>query len=431
MKRQTTNGTPRKVIRTCAILVIAAVVVVSVSARQDSVFRSAVDLIAVDVQVVDGNGSPVPRLAPEAFEVLINGRRRRVVSADFLRNAPADAGAMRQLREPNPTVGAPAETDGESRLIILAFDNGSFSPGTVAAAIESAGHFIDNLEPDDRVGLFVYPTGPRIDPTTERAKIRAALSQIRGGKTAVLSRYNLRPSEIVDLTSALSMGIRAVGQSDAAMSGADALTLGAIVRRECPEDPACFTAILSDVAAMAPQLEEQARRSLGGLDTLLRVLSLLPGRKAVVLVSAGVLVADRTDGRPDVGDASRVMGQAAARANATVYTVQIQPPLVGMTAQSKRASGVEDNRDRQLLGNWLDNFSAAAGGMRIYVPIGGGDFAFDRVLRETSAHYLLGVVPEEMDRDGQPRELRVRVAGRGMTVRSRQWVVIPPLRGAN
>ena len=43
--------------------------------------------MAVDVQVVDKEGRPIPNLGPDKFEVLIDGRRRRVVSADFVRSA--------------------------------------------------------------------------------------------------------------------------------------------------------------------------------------------------------------------------------------------------------------------------------------------------------------------------------------------------------
>ena len=80
-----------------------------------------------------------------------------------------------------------------------------------------------------------------------------------------------------------------------------------------------------------------------------------------------------------------------------------------------------------MLGNWLEDFSRSAGGKRIDVPPGGGvDFALDRVLRETSAYYLLGVEPADADRDGLPRELKVKVGRRGVTVRNRQWVLVPP-----
>jgi hypothetical protein len=82
-------------------------------------------------------------------------------------------------------------------------------------------------------------------------------------------------------------------------------------------------------------------------------------------------------------------------------------------------------RPRALHGNWLSEFSASAGGSLIYVPSGSTEFAFKRVLRETSAYYLLGVEPAPADRDGKPRQLKVKVNKRGVNVRSRQWVVIP------
>jgi tetratricopeptide (TPR) repeat protein len=58
---------------------------------------------------------------------------------------------------------------------------------------------------------------------------------------------------------------------------------------------------------------------------------------------------------------------------------------------------------------------------------GSGEFAFDRILGETSAYYLLGVEPDDSDRDGRPRQLTVRVnAGqRGVSARARSWVMVP------
>jgi VWFA-related protein len=191
----------------------------------------------------------------------------------------------------------------------------------------------------------------------------------------------------------------------------------------------CPANILNEVASLAPHYENQADASLGGLEELLNGLAGVPGRKAVVLVSAGVLVSDRRDGRPDVGDLSRVMGQTAARANATVYTVHVET-LGPSSISSSRLPASTSGRDRLMLGNWLDEFSTTAGGTRIYVPVGGGTFAFQRVLRETSAHYLLGVEPEAADRDGRPHQLKVKVDRPGVTVHGRQWVLIPPRSGA-
>src|ERR1041384_2738981 len=124
------------------------------------------------------------------------------------------------------------------------------------------------------------------------------------------------------------------------------------------------------------------------------------------------------------------MGQAAARAQATVYTIHVDAgaAAIGMPASRKGNGDTDVMRDRAMSSNWLEDFSRAAGGKRIDVPVGGGQFAFDQVLRETSAYYLLGVEPADADRDGQPHELKVNVNKRGVTVRTRQWVLIPPQR---
>ena len=52
------------------------------------------------------------------------------------------------------------------------------------------------------------------------------------------------------------------------------------------------------------------------------------------------------------------------------------------------------------------------------------EVAFDRVLRETSAYYVLGVEGSEEDRDGRPHPIRVRVKRKGAEWRSRSEVII-------
>ena len=72
-----------------AVVALAFAMGVSRAAAQDprptgSSFRAGVDVISVDVQVIDSDGQPVAGLAPDAFEVTVDGRRRRVLSADFV-----------------------------------------------------------------------------------------------------------------------------------------------------------------------------------------------------------------------------------------------------------------------------------------------------------------------------------------------------------
>ncbi len=395
------------------------------AAAQQARFRSTVDVIAVDVQVIDKDGYPIGQLGPEAFEVSINGHKRKVVSAQFLRHSRNATRADAML--PDSLAETPV---GDGRTIVLAVDNGSFETGSAGEAMAALKNFVTRLEPADRVGLFVFPTGVWIPPTTDRSAVGIRLDRTIGEKQTIRSHFNLSVSEIVDITaqssnpnSFLTMRTAPV-VDDATLTQMDPVR--AVRSRECPGEADCMARIYAEGMTLAAQLEQQTQASLQGLENMLARLTTLPGRKSVLLISAGVLVSDRPDGRPMIGDTGRILGQIAARANAVVYTIHIDSHTPGYGSASKRGVGSsERGRERTMQASFLDEFSSAAGGSRLYVGVGGGESAFDRVRREASAHYLLGVEPAEQDRDGKARQLRVKVARRGVTVRNRQWVLVP------
>jgi VWFA-related protein len=417
----------------CIVIVGGALLVQATVAGQQPSFRAGVDLIAVDAQVVDGSGAPIDTLAPEHFEVTLNGRRRRVVSADFRWYGSSELAATSRGDTGGPPPAGPTSTTApEGRIFIIAVDASSFEVGAARAPLEAAHAFVAGLTPQDYVGLYTYPNGPRVVPTRDRVAVRQGLLRVPGERMPFAGIFYLRPSEVVDITAMSgerpgSFAGRAIATLSAA-AVAEVDPVAAVQQRECPDDAECASRIVSEARAMALHLEAQASRSLGGLQNLLQVVANLPGRKTVVLVTAGVVVSDRPGGRPDVGELATVMGQVAARSNATLYTVHIDAGFSGTySAAGRRTGETERARDRTMTGDWLDRFSAAAGGVRIHVPVGAGEFAFERVLRETSGVYLLGVEPGDADRDGRPRQLRVRLSGSGpreATVRHRQWVVV-------
>ena len=71
-----------------------------------------------------------------------------------------------------------------------------------------------------------------------------------------------------------------------------------------------------------------------------------------------------------------------------------------------------------------------AGGAFLRIEAGTGENAFNRVLRETGAYYLLGVEPDSTDADGRAHYLRVNVSQKGVTVRVRTEILIPRRTGA-
>jgi VWFA-related protein len=377
---------------------------------QAPVFRGGVELVAVDVQIIDKDGRPIPSLGPADFDVSINGGSRRVVSAEFIRysaSAPtSESAAQRPVAAPGEMAAPRAST---GRIIVLAVDEHSFRFAAARAATQAAGRFIDHLEPADIVGLYAYPTGASsLNLTRDHALVRKALDSIAGLLNVPSSRYNLSVTEVVDITA---------GDSD---------VVNAVVARECPRDGRnCAREIRGEAISLGGAFEMQVSQSLNGLHMLLESLSRMAGRKTLVLVSGGLLATDRVGGRPDLKMETLALGREAAAANTSLYVLHMDSSFLDAFSADKRSMTPTLLRDSGVLGGGLELFAGAAGGALMRIEAGTGDRAFERVLRETSAYYLLGVEPADSDRDGKAHNIRVKVKQRGATVRSRTAVVIP------
>ena len=135
---------------------------------------------------------PIPDLGPERFEVTIDGRKRRVVSANFVRSVtsahdsdpPIVSAAARA--ETGPVPGAR-----HGRLFMVAIDVNSFSVGDSRGVVSAATGFIKALRPEDQVGLFSFPVGERAAPTTDKLSVITKLNTIVGAKQSMESSPSL------------------------------------------------------------------------------------------------------------------------------------------------------------------------------------------------------------------------------------------------
>ncbi len=442
---------------------VARTTTVTVAAQQPPTptFRSAVDLIAVDVQVVDKTGRPINTLKAGDFDVQIAGKRRRVVSADFVESASVDSasgGAGIEKWRPEQTDAEPGQP-GSGRTFVLAFDTDSFTVDESRDVVAAARTFIHELRPNDTVGLYTFPVGPRHEPTLEHVTVSKLVDTIVGRSQSLIGEYNLSPAEIVDITAesardfaratALSTsanpGGSATGGNTAGNnananassgnsgSGASATVadtaLQRVQLRECGAlESSCADSIRAEANSKAFYLEGRATEGLNGLRSLIQLLGEQPGRKTVVVMSTGIPATDRPGGRPDVGDIAKLLGQDAAATNTTIYTLLVNTRgFQSMASETRKNDRIPTSlsRDSAVSSRLLEEFSGASGGALLRVLLGGGDVALNRVLRETSSHYLLGVEPADTDRDGTLRELRVKVGQSGATIRARSWVVVP------
>jgi VWFA-related protein len=376
--------------------------------QQPPAFRSGVELVSVDVQVVDKRGQPITGLKPEQFEVTIDGRRRQVVSAQLIDAATGTP----QASNPPATDGAPttsAKAIGAGNLYVMAVDQGSFRAVNAPSAMHAVNEFIKRLTLDDYLGLVSFPQpGPIIDPTRERGPLTEAVSKIVGFTA-------LKPRQQFQFT--LSDAIDA--------SSRDAEALRRVIERNCqPNDRFCPQQVEMEMVEAVGTLEMQAVRSLDGLRGVVKMVGALEGRKILVVVSAGIPTGDRTGARLYMRTHAMDVGKEAAAAGMLVYTLHLNTSF--LDAFSPQAGSVSQTlmRETNVYARGLDLFNGSAGGTLMEVNTG-PDFAIERMMRETSAYYLLGVQPEQADRDGRGHAINVRVNQRDSSVRNRRSVVIP------
>jgi VWFA-related protein len=381
---------------------------------QGQTFKTGVDLIAIDVQVVDRDGHPVKTLAPTDFQVTFNGKSHKVVSADLV-DYTAAAGRAAGPGAPTLAPAAFASTP-PSRLVLVVVDAGSFDVGDARGVAVAAQSFVDRLPADDRVGLFTYPMGPKVDPTSNHGLVKDQLDHVSGQHQPIGGRFKMTPGDIIDV------------------QAGDSAVIARLVAQNCPGEPGCADRLKAEADGETMQFEAQAISSLQTLASVFDAMQRIEGRKIVVLVSGGEPTSDRTGGRPDIGDLPMQLGERAARADASVYTLFIDDNFLKQNSADQRlgrtkagVSGLANvERDNTVLGRWLDQFSGASGGAFMRVLVGSGEGSYDRILQETSAYYRLGVEPAKEDRDGQSHPLKVKLVNqKNVTLRSRAWAIVP------
>jgi len=382
---------------------------VLITAQQPQ-FRSSVERIVIDLQVVDKQGQPIPHLAAADFQVTIGQGKRVVSSAEFIRAARNDSSAAGAA--PNsPPDDDPRRPVG--RDFILAIDESSFRTQSASAAIRAARGFIARLAPDDRVGLFTYPASPRFFALTpDHFAVDREVGRVVGTFEAPSSRFHMSVAEVIDIAAGDQEVVREVAQ------------------RECLPQPTyqgeCIRTIPGEATMIVSTYEGQAQAGISALRRLFLALLQDPKRKTVVLVSGGLLASDRPGGRPDVAGLIQQLSYEAAESNANLYVLHLDSSFLdAFSASNTGKVPTSLMRESSAFEGGLDRLAAAAGGARVHVTPGGEDAALRRILRETSAYYVLSVEPSDEDRDGRLHYITVRTSVPGAEVRARRSVLIP------
>jgi len=383
-----------------AVLALALLSLTTVAARTaqepqaaQPTFRSTVDLVPVDVNVIDKDGRPVSDLAAGDFTLSVDGKPRRIASAQFI-------SVTRSLETPPPQ---PREYDSNSgaaggRLVMLVIDSGNIAAGRGRPAIEAAKRFVGSLNPADRVALVTIPgAGPQIDFSSNRAIVQTLLDKVVGQATEPI-------------------GPRKVGIYEAlAFERNDQSTIDTVVDRECSAYPTvsiretCQQQLAGEAEQLLSFSRERTRNSLIALRYLFERVSSSETPKTIVFLSEGLLL------NRDNADIAWV-GPRAASAHIILYVLQLDSPEM---EAGQRTTSPSRSEDREVLRQGLDQLAGMARG-DVFRIVANADFAFQRLALELSGYYLLSFEPQPGDRDGKPHKIRIDVRRKDLMLRSRR-----------
>ena len=369
---------------------------------QQPTFKSGIELVVVDAQIVDKKkGDPIPGLKADAFQVTIDGKKRKISSLQFI-----DAGTG-QPKGPDAAAGAANVRPGN--LYVIAVDQGSFRPVNAPSVIYAAREFLKRVHANDYVGMISYPApGVRIDPTRDRKKLEEAIPRLVGFSQLKQDRkYQFTLSDAIDV------------------AARDQETLRRVADRNCPaNDVTCARSIEMEMNELVSMLELQGARSFHGLREVVGSIKGIEGRTTLVILSAGIPTGDRGGGRLYLRNDAIQAGKDGQGSSLLIYTLHLNTAFLDAFSPDAPSAQQTAMRDAGVFARGLDLFNGHAGGTYLEVNTS-ANFAIDRMVREMSAYYLLGVEVDDVDRDGKAHLIQVKVNAKDSAVRNRASVIIP------
>ena len=362
---------------------------------QPPAFRSGVEVLEVDVTVVDGRGNPVIDLRGPEFTVTVDGQPRRVVSAEYIADVlPRNKRVVPKL---DPYISN--NTDRRpGRLIMLAVDRNNTDTNTIRGSLDGIRNFINELSPEDRLGLTTFPPpGPTVDFTTNHKQVLESLTRIIGADDPLPSRFNISDYE------ALVMDDKS-----------NALTIQRMLARLCGDnDPVnlsnCGRDVEQEAMGIAQQLRRKTSESVSGLAVLLKNLADVEGSKSLIVMSQGLMLEGAA------ADAT-VLAKLAAEARVNVNVLMFDTPR-GLASSGRMSE--TNSEDRDLREHGLETLASRSRGS-LFRIVASPLYVFQRLSSEISGHYMLGVEPTDKDRDGKAHQIKVQVRRQGTAVRARQ-----------
>ena len=376
----------------------------------EEVVKITTNLIQIDVTVTDKNGKTVPGLGRDDFEVYENGELQNISNFSFVSGA-ATAGATVTGGETSgsgqPARGpaAPLTRIQVRRAIAIVVDDLNLSFESVFSTRIALRKFVnEQMQPNDLVA--VIRTGGGVGAlqqfTSDKRLLLAAIEKIRWNPlgTAGLDAVPPVEQDAQDITE------RTAADLNSLPSNGGAGNSGRISGRKRPNLTTEKAKDYNDTRNFNEFSEgTNAINALGTIKYIIKGMSELPGRKAMMLFSDGLRIqSDSTKSKSDgVLSYLEQVVDTANRSSVVIYTFDTRGlRSLGLQAVDTNNELTEKKRDEKVAER-LVNFNQTQDGLAYFARQTGGkallnsnnlNFGMERVLEEQSGYYLLAYQPD-------------------------------------
>jgi VWFA-related protein len=393
--------------------VLCAVALVTAARQQNpTVFRTTINIVALDVTAVDKDGRPVKGLKASDFVVTLDGQARAVQTVDYVEfrssaSVPADAASA----APAAPAGTRAPAATERRVVVILFDDQSITPLTGRSLTIAANRTIDQFGPDDLIGVTsIGGLLPTVNPTTDRAALKAAISKMIG-------RADVNPTPPFYISEQEASDIA----RDDVLSGdtlvrvtlREGVAAGIITGRDDVAWDMCESLVRGASNSYAADLRNRVAMQMEAYKTIISRLRPFKGAKVVIALSGGV--ATMTDPMIASRQLEPIMREAA-ESGVRFYAMAEETDMMSTTSRSNEQDRARVTSDRAMF-DGLATVAVAAGGEAFHA-IGQADRFFTRIEAETSAIYRLGVEAPPNATSARYINAKVSVKRPGVTVRA-------------
>ena len=399
-------------------LVFTAVVGQEPRTEQDDVIRISTELVQTGVVVVDKQGRFIDGLKTEDFVLKVDGKPvtpsffERVI-AGTVREQKLEGAAAKGAAAPPASTGVTYR----GRTIIFFIDDLHLSAASVQKTRNAILEFVENdMSLEDQVAVAT-PSG--------QIGFLQKFSDLKPVVRAAVNRVNHRPYTVRDveqipMTEYQALRIEQGDQSatdyfaselikanNSRVPGGLGPPNGGAIGSVKDTDNRRTTGMTAETAGrvvkdranlLMRQSQSITSGTLSALESLMRSVSSLSGRKLVFFISDGFFLNDRSTGYSN--KVSRI-ADAAVRGNLVIYSVDARG-LVGSTDVSSNRSDPLGQLSRANVGelqasqDGMNSLAVDSGG-KAFFNMGALTDAIKDALRETSNYYLLAWRPSTDD----------------------------------